>query len=587
MAVDPRTFLVVPCLGSAGAGAGKQQMVRRAEEGNDYLTTIPGQVGDLEFLNDIGFGRVAEGLRVLTQTSNSIRLGQSQNSAVRAAQQGYSDGGLYVLDQAGVPQASLASVNRFQPGAVNQAYGQAQQIWEKVKQGNFELSDIPEYFQDVQNLFQLASGIYTESGGTSRARTLCDASPYAVDLVAFAPKFPFLFVVEFVFTDEYQQWALTQDAANDFAKNTAFVVQTASRPEVKFNHETVNMYNYRTHVPTRTEFAPMKMTFFDDNKDNALRMYTAILRAMSPITNNENIFEQTQEQIENDSMAFNNATKNTYSTTNQGVETRLYNASIGPLAGMNTFSLFKEIKIYHLADYGQVVDVYRFLRPKVTTIKMSDLDMQNSQPSMFEFEFAYDALYVEPRNKHIIDSKEITTKTEGGLYPIRPVLGTDPGVNGPYGENMPSVRINPLIDLSFIGNFIKQATGIVGGIIKSITSVIGEFIGGLLSAGRTFLSNAFTGVSNFVGSIFTPVKNAASALFGDAVGTVRAGANYVLGGASNMLSGFSNSFSRASVYTGSRFVNPDLAGSASASIFDPPLTQQQQMLREQEDDFFR
>ena len=67
--------------------------------------------------------------------------------------------------------------------------------------------------------------------------------------------------------------------------------------------------------------------------------------------------------------------------------------------------------------------------------------MQNSQPSMFEFEFAYDALYVEPRNKHIIDSKEITTKTEGGLYPIRPVLGTDPGVNGPYGENMPSVRI--------------------------------------------------------------------------------------------------------------------------------------------------
>lgn len=96
----------------------------------------------------------------------------------------------------------------------------------------------------------------------------CLNSPYALDLIARAPKHKFMFVVSFIFNPEY---ANLRDVANEMA----FVVKKSSRPNIKFQTEDVNYYNFRSKFVTKTEFEEMNMTFHDDMTNNALDFYNA------------------------------------------------------------------------------------------------------------------------------------------------------------------------------------------------------------------------------------------------------------------------------------------------------------------------
>lgn len=429
-AYDPRTFLVKNC--------SKSKTNAAASKKRDFFSTI-GKIGDLEVLNDIGAGAIGEGLRTLSKVSNSIRTGRSvvpgreqtelfnnTLSKISSASAGDTVGGSnIVMDTMGLGNAA-ESVAQFNPGVANRAYGQAGAIYDKVKQGNFEVSDIPEYVSDFQNLDTLFRGIFTPPpSSTSRDIQMCGASPFAMDLIRFAPKQKFMFIVQVIFREPFKAWS---DIGNDLA----FVVKTSNRPNVNFEYEEVNMYNFRTRVPKRTIYEPISMTFMDDNQNNANLFYIAYMRAMSPIANLGGMREQvpTIQQYQelsmdwqvDQGMTFDNAT-----TTHRGA------ASLGALTD-NVENILEEVRLYHVFEYGRLMNVYRFFHPKVTRLELDDLNMaETGNGSEVSLTFEYDGLHVIP-NYAITDTTtfniEDLTNQGDGLYPIKPNFGGVTSVAG-------------------------------------------------------------------------------------------------------------------------------------------------------------
>jgi hypothetical protein len=431
MALDPRTFLVTNC-------DTNKKGLTAATKKRDFFSAL-GKAGDLEVLNSVGGGRIGEGLRTLSSVSDAVRTGRSvvpgregdelfnttlgriANTALDAV----NNGANVVLDTVGLGNA-VEKVQGLNPGVANRAFGQGKAIFERVKQGNFELRDIPEALQDFQNLEKLARGIFTPPPSeTARDLKLCGASPYAMDLIRMAPKQKFLFVLDIKFRQPYQLW-------QNIGKDMAFVVKQSTRPTVEFEYDEINMYNFRTRVPKRTIYPPMTLTFYDDNQNNANLFYTAYLRAMSPIANitgNTSVAE-----YQNRSMDRNPVKGTTFGDNAGKGTTTMFEgaASLGALDG-GVENILSEVRLFHIFEYGRLMNVYNFYHPKILRMNLDDLTMMESGAgSEMSIEFAYDGLYVNPNYALNYEDKDfdIVTLTspaggDGTLNPIRPNFGGD------------------------------------------------------------------------------------------------------------------------------------------------------------------
>lgn len=417
MSADPRRFFRVK-----NCGVQPNRNLAATSRRKTALENIT-QIGELEILNDIGFGGVGEGLRVLASVSDSVRVGQSTvpgregtsvyNSTLgtiaNTALESVDQGAQAVLDAVGLGGAVQAA-GEFNPEVANRAVGQARQIFQSVKQGNFTLQDIPEVFSDLQNLEQLSRGIFNTSAKPPKREEFCAASHYASDLLAYAPKFNFLFIVEITFNEPYQsEW-------KEIAKNTAFVVKTSSRPQIDFEYEEINMYNFRTQVAKRTMYQPMTMTFYDDNKNAAHLFYTAYIRAMSPIANNNT--SVSPRFYQQNSMDFERGPD--ASTFGQNsVATNGYASSLGPLVG-NNINLLSRIRLYHVFDYGTSMNIYNFYNPRITSFTPSELTMlESGDGAEFQFQFSYDGLFLEPGYSVIDDQERLVNLTQGQQFNMK------------------------------------------------------------------------------------------------------------------------------------------------------------------------
>lgn len=394
MANDPRLFL------RPGCRRDSQYKQNQAQQRKSFIDSLS-NVGNLEFANDAGLGGITQGLRTLASVSDSVRTGQSQvpgregdelfnstlgqiaNTGLDAVEQGANT----VLSTTGIDPGSANQALQFNSDVVNRAYGQAQQIFQDVKNGRFSLENIPQVFQDLQNLEQLIRGIRTEQ--PRQKRELCTASPYARELIRYAPKHKFMFVVDVEFSPPYKEW-------DPYGDGMAFVVKRSTRPQVEFEYEEVNMYNFWTKVPKRTMFQPVTVTFYDDNKNYAQLFHTAYLRAMSPITNLR--FEQKVQgsgYYEDNSMNFANELRGgTFADGDPA--TRGYSASLGALND-NAKTVLNEIRLFHLFDYGRLANIYHFYNPKINSFTPDDLNMaETGDGNEMEFNFSYDGLFVEP-----------------------------------------------------------------------------------------------------------------------------------------------------------------------------------------------
>jgi len=442
MALDPRRFTVKDCA--------KAQVDNTATDSarKDFFGAL-GKIGDIEVLNRFGDGDVSAGLRDLASISDGIRTGDTSSAIIP------NDNG-YVFNALAINQNEATKAGQFNPGVLNRATAQADGVLESVRAGNFKLSDIPDVSQDFQNLTQLMGGIFTDDSGHSSTRDLgvCGASPYAIDLVQYAPKYKFLFIVQITLDPIYSD-------LGESADKLAFVVKTSTRPNVNIEHEEVNMYNFWTRVPKRAVYEPITMRFYDDNKGIAHLFYTSYLRSLSPISRlggmdsgaglNTGFFEE-------NSMNFNS----------RNLESA---ASLTALEG-NIPSIIKEIRLFHIYSYGKFMNVYHFYNPKLLTMNLDDLDVaENAGGNEIELQFAYDAMHITPAFSIQQDPNRVTDLTGGGTatYPIKPQF--IPG----------AVEETPL--------GVEGADGVPRGAFKNIDT--------------SSISDAFPGNVNFSGSDFT------------------------------------------------------------------------------------
>jgi len=392
------------------------------------------------------------------------------------------------MDSVGVPVSVMAAVSAFQPGIANQAYGQAKQIFNKVKQGNFKFTDIPSSIQDLQNLERLGRNIFTPSSTDvqSSATERCDASPYAVDLIARAPKFKFMFVVQFIPASGYAALA-----GNDYGPlSMAFTVKKAGRPNIRYHEEDVNYYNFRTKVITKTEFGEMNMSFHDDNMNLAVQFFHAYTRAMTPITGITNAKSDSMEQ---NGMDFQGNTLNSADIRN-AITSNHYPASIGPLHG-DMKQIFKEIRLYHVFDWGHRMNVWRFINPRINQLNMDDLDMSvGTEGTELAMTFSYDTLILDPDVSMANNAGEykLEDTQRGAVYPLRYHGAADPGgpsnsgIN-PYGAApVASDACSPMNPINTSGS----GTGGIGGLIS------GGGIGGGVTAAIPNLLNTYSTAVN-------------------------------------------------------------------------------------------
>lgn len=394
---DPRTFTVKQCepayAAKSGAAIGNSTSLRR-----DFFNSV-GKIGDLNVLNSVGGGSIGSGLRTLASISNSIRTGcgalpTSIGSTLDA-------GANWVLESTGIAPTVVDALRGFNPGIANQAVAQAKSVFSDVKSGSFTTAKIPNALQDFQNLERLGRHIFTPSAGDVQTSLgeHCDASPYAVDLIARAPKYKFLFVVQFIPESGYGPLG-----SQDFGPlDMAFTVKKSTRPGFNIQTEDVNYYNFRSKVQTKVEFQEMSMSFHDDQMNFAMQFYKSYTMAMSPITANESLESDIAEQRGMDFIG------NTLKANQilSSIPASSYTASKGTLAD-DRKQIFKEIRLYHIFDFGNRMNVHRFFNPRITSLSLDEVDMSvGTEGNELSLSFAYDSFFLDA---------DVSLKSNGGKY---------------------------------------------------------------------------------------------------------------------------------------------------------------------------
>lgn len=467
---DPRTYTVKQCepayLQKSGASIGSATSLRR-----DFFNSI-GKIGDLQVLNSVGGGSIGKGLRNLASISNSIRVGQG---ALPSSIGSTLDAGAnWVLESTGIAPTVVDTLRGFNPGIANQAYGQAKNVFQQVKGGNFKLSNIPNVLQDFQNLERLGRNIFTPGAGDVQTSLgeRCDASAYAVDLIARAPKYKFLFVVQFIPNSGYGPLG-----GQDFGPlDMAFTVKKSTRPNIKYHMEDVNYYNFRTKVITKTEFEDMSMSFHDDTLNFAGQFYHSYMRAMSPITGAVDAAVQ-PDVLEQTGMDFVGKTLNAGEIIKQ-IGASTYAASSGTLVD-DRKQVFSEIRLYHLFDNGNRMNVWRFFNPRITTLNLDELDMSiGNEGTELSLQFNYDSVYLDPDvSLKDINKYNLKQTQRGGVYPLQyngtPTSGQGPTTGVPAIDSVGGAALGLLSNGSAsLASLGKAAVPSVGDLSSKFSSAI-------------------------------------------------------------------------------------------------------------------
>lgn len=389
---DPRRFVVKHC--DSLRDVRRMQLERSRRTG--FMAGLD-KVAGLE-----GLGVIQEGLSTIVKATG---VGGAEWERI------VNNGAEGVLTTVMGPQATnilTGVMEKLNPGAVNKGVATARNIHEKVKQGDFNWRDIPQYVADFKNLWTLGEMVVNPylNGGSSSAepRVACSASPYAMDLVAQGVKFKFLFVVEFNFYPQYQQLLDIEPS---------FVVKTADRPSIQYEYEDLNLYNFKTKVIKKAQFTPISMTFHDDEQNRAVGFYNALMRIMSPITNHV-----TPVLYEESGMDFSEGQAKTTGrdSPTQGIDVFNHAASIGPLAG-NLVSVIESINLYHVYMGGQKVNRYTFHRPKVTNMSLDALDMSSGETTELKIEFAFDNIEIVNNDTSALPMAG-RDRADGSMYPL-------------------------------------------------------------------------------------------------------------------------------------------------------------------------
>lgn len=426
MAIDPRKFII---------SCPEKEKPTDKFSAFDAISNVSG----LEIQN-----KAFDRLRTLVKIGNTAQ----KNTVV-------GDGVAWVFDKMGLNyELTNSSILQFSPSVANTAIGSAKQIAEKIKQGNFQLEDIPQYLADFTNLEKLIKGLYTDPKEVNQAIEVCQSTHYASDLIGYAPKFKFMFVVEFVLNGEYHPTFL----ANGNRKTAAFC-QTFERPNPTFEYEMVNMYNFRTRVLTKVTYPSATMTFLDDSQNHVMEFFQQYMREMSPLYRLED-----PSDFENNGMNFSSNARSS----------SMKQPSIAPHK-----DIFREIRVYHLWQSGRYFNLYRYFNPKIEEIQFDPYDMADGQTTTIGCQFAYDSLNVQTglyfgaHGEFVDGLKEASALGQSQLRFTGEDYGSPSTVDDLYEESYQDEAISALEDRAedALGGYGSNVTDSIKANIPSVDDV--------------------------------------------------------------------------------------------------------------------
>lgn len=183
---------------------------------------------------------------------------------------------------------------------------------------------------------------------------------------------------------------------SDYLGEVSFALKTASRPSPIVTFQDVNFYNFRTKVGTKVDYGNMTLTFYDDIRNTAHKIYELYLKTISPIANISNTTDS-----------------NRFSKLGVSPEDGDPNvSSIGPLSDEGKNGLIRAITITHHLPLNYQQDrtnnpiytegskitsevvQYIFMNPKIQNFMLDDLDMTANDVSTVALTFTYDSVYI-------------------------------------------------------------------------------------------------------------------------------------------------------------------------------------------------
>jgi len=406
-------------------------------QGSQGSATFLGAIGKLS--NIQALGKATKGLTAIHQTA--IAGGPGLTNLINSGGKGVVDfvarvGG---SDEQGNPTLTgndvFGAINKINPSTVNSAVAAGDDIVDKLKNGEFNLETIPQYTRDFANLFKLGARLL-DPFFKKKPETVIEVQShpnYAQDYVDIfgGPKFPWKYAVKFDYNPTYQQ-------IGDLP--AAFMVKSCDRPQVEYDTEDVNYYNYRSKLIKKTSFKPISMSFYDDQLSSVLAFINTYMQIMIPITN---ISKDTTSQGIYDGKDINGLI-NSFDRSNQhngkktAPELPVHNnaASLSIMDDSTvTQSILSQITIYHFTHGGAFCDVYRLINPKIIDMQLDQLNNATNDASAITVTWAYDNINIIPliSTKHEDIAKEVNyvltqagDKTNLKRVPASPALMSTP-----------------------------------------------------------------------------------------------------------------------------------------------------------------
>jgi len=272
----------------------------------------------------------------------------------------------------------------------------------------------------------------------------CPPTPYAHYFSQFAqPKFKFMFFVSLELNSDFvtafgEQWG---------DGGLWWFIKQSGRPNVSYEYEETNRYNFRQKALRRATFEPVQIQMYDDLKDVSHSFWNTFMRLQNPVTNlrldanlleengmtwtrnpanqnmsiirskdgeqsstppqienpdHQDLFSKSAEEIEGMSseelQAFRaaNAEPRFIETGEPPPINVLQNSSsTGVLPGqLEQKQLIKELNVFHIIDWGRKVVQYKYVNPRINEIRMDELTWESSDPNLIDVTFEYDTFQI-------------------------------------------------------------------------------------------------------------------------------------------------------------------------------------------------
>jgi len=336
----------------------------------------------------MAFSRVNNGLQGLTKVSDNVASGNTagvpdiyrnrNDKLAKGTAPSVDAGGNAVLGSVGVNPQLLAQHPPGTNATVDAGRATANGVYVDVAAGTFTKEKIAA----AQAPLEALEGVLGNTPSAKSNNTINNrVKAYAVDRAysSIHPKFKFLYVIQFEFSKNFTEFA-------DDANFMAFAVRSASRPTVSVEYEDINMYNFKTKVPKYSEYQPATMTFYDDQSNKTTTFYKKYIEALIP---NAKMRQGTQNQYESSQFNFTSRTSDSINNSSS-----LQALPVLP-GGSGDNNIIKSIKLFHIWNWGQSLNIYHYFNPKISEINIGDLDMDSQEVTEIEIQFNYDGLFIE------------------------------------------------------------------------------------------------------------------------------------------------------------------------------------------------